>query len=82
MHFNSEPSEVAKMDRIFRLSDTIVRHFIIRDEDGLIDESAMAPVPEVGVVENAEAEEAGAGSDSGAPRRSRAPRHDRAEETN
>ena len=37
VHFNSGPQEIRKMDRQFRLSDWLVRHFIIRDEDGLID---------------------------------------------
>ncbi|GAB4155062.1 MAG: hypothetical protein Kow00107_04980 [Planctomycetota bacterium] len=41
VHFNSEPMEVAKMDRMFRLSEQVIRHFIIRDEDGLYDESRL-----------------------------------------
>jgi small subunit ribosomal protein S6 len=82
VHFNSEPGEVAKMDRIFRLSDTVIRHFIVRDEDGLIDESAMAPVPEVGPVEPVEAEGMNSDYESRGPRRPRASRDDSGEGRN
>ncbi len=39
VHFNSEPSALIKLDRQFRLSETVIRHLILRDEDGLFDES-------------------------------------------
>jgi len=39
VHFNSEPDAIIKMNRQFRLSETVIRHMILRDEDGLFDES-------------------------------------------
>ena len=38
VHFRSEPNGIIKMDRQFRLSERVIRHFIVRDEDGLLDE--------------------------------------------
>ena len=36
VHFKSEPQAIIKMDRQFTLSEMIIRHMIVRDEDGLL----------------------------------------------
>jgi len=41
IHFNAEPTSVIKMDRQFRLSETVLRHLVTRDEDGLFDEASL-----------------------------------------
>jgi small subunit ribosomal protein S6 len=41
VHFESDPTAVVKMDRQFRLSETVIRHMIVRDEDGLFDPEQM-----------------------------------------
>lgn len=41
VHFNASPEEVIRIDRQFRLSEQVLRHFIVRDEDGLWDETKL-----------------------------------------